>query len=120
MSAPDEALGSFGAAVISKTLRHHGCRLFSAEDPFERGDGFMNMPGGSLVFRDDKAKSASTFYRKWQREQHGIDKRQYDHYRKICQQHNVRGFIALYERGREISASTFSPFTRTCPTRQSM
>jgi hypothetical protein len=64
----------------------------------------MDIRGGKTVLRDTKGKSQSTFWRYGNREQHGIDARNFDHYVAQCNEGGLEGHIAIVELSRERSA----------------
>lgn len=97
-----EEIGLIAQRVITDTMRPQGYHVFTAEDPYERGDHLWVSPEGSIIFADSKGKMTSTFWRIGGYEEHGIDAAQYDNYVATVARLGVSGLIAVYEENREI------------------
>lgn len=69
----------------------------------------LDILGGRTVLRDVKGKTQSTFYRREQGEQHGIDERVYQAYKQQCEKSGMDGYIAVVELNREIATQKIIP-----------
>jgi len=95
--AKPEQLGAFGEAIWSKVLASSGWTYISLTKiceggaPMARGRGGNNLilpdlsafKDGRSVFVEAKAKTQSIVYRNRKQERHGIDQKNYEHYRQV-------------------------------------
>lgn len=108
-------LGEFGQEQIDKILLENGYLILDAHRCGNNGAALLRgknncliamdnivMKGGKSVWFDSKYKTQSTFTRSTNKEQHGIDAKNYDDYREQCEKSGLEGYIAIVEIFREI------------------
>lgn len=112
--AKPEWLGQFGEAIWSRTLAASGWHYISLTKICEGGAPLAHGPNGKLilpdfdafkdgraVFVEAKAKTQSIVYQNKKQERHGINQRNYEHYKQIERDTGKPCCIAVVELWRE-------------------
>lgn len=113
-AASVEALGEFGETIWKRVMRASGWHYISLAEIAEGGAPLAHGTSGEIILPDldafcegrnayveAKAKSRSVFYRNKKQERHGINERNYLHYRRISEMQKKRCAIAIVELWRE-------------------
>jgi hypothetical protein len=104
--APEPWLGRFGEAFWSKVFIASKiqyiplCKIENGGAPMMEGEERMILPDFDLVgiaYVDSKVKSQSVIWRKTGQERHGIDKPNWEHYKRVAAAGRKNAGIALIE-----------------------
>lgn len=112
-----ERLGQFGESVWKNVLAASGwyyvplANICDGGAPLARRNGealilpdFDACRDGRSLFVEAKAKKQSILYRRIGKERHGINERNYQHYRQIAREYGKRMAIAILELQSEFQA----------------
>lgn len=116
-AASVESLGEFGETIWKRVMRASGWHYISLAEIAEGGAPLAHGASGEIILPDldafcegrnayveAKAKSQSIMYRNKKQERHGINLRNYTHYRRISEMQKKRCAIAIVELWRDSGA----------------
>jgi len=103
-----EILKRIGFSVIRlDTTNGDKSALFVADGKATPAMDIMAIGHGKTILFDSKGKHHSTYTYTQDREDHGIDKKNFDEYLKQCKEGGIEPWIALYEEARETARGVF-------------